>query len=270
MRKLISLVVLLFFAQIVHAQELFVLTEPASNMPAKSLGIRTMHSMMNELDGSGINYHLMPELMYGINNKLMIHAQGFISTRNSKLITEGGSLYAKYRFLSNDDVHSHFRMASYLRLSKNNSDIHQEELETMGHNSGYELGLIATQLIHKVAISASVSYEKASNNTAVNKIPTGYSNSAVNYTLSFGKLLLPKEYKSYDQTNFNLMIELLGQRLNNGKSYLDFAPAAQFIIKSQARVDFGYRYQLYTNMLRTAPNGFIVKLEYTFFNAFKK
>lgn len=260
---------LFFFNTTLQAQELFVLTEPASNMAAKSLGFRAMNSFMNELDGSGINYHLMPEIMWGISNKWMLHAQSFLSNRNNRLVSEGGSLYAKYRFLSNDDIHSHFRMATYGRFSLNNSDIHQEEIETMGHNSGYELGLIATQLIHKVAISASVSYEKAMDNGSTYKFPTTQSNSAINYSLSVGKLMLPKEYKSYNQTNLNLMVEFLGQSLSNGKSFLDIAPSLQFIIKSQARVDLGYRYQLYNNMIRTAPNGFILKLEYTLFSVFK-
>ena len=82
--------------------------------------------------------------------------------------------------------------------------------------------------------------------------------------------MLPKIYTSYKQTNVNLMLEFLGQRLNeNKKSYLDIAPSIQFIINSQARVDFGYRKQLYSTMERTAPNGMVLKFEYTFFNAFK-
>jgi hypothetical protein len=44
-----------------------------------------------------------------------------------------------------------------------NSDIHQEQIEIMGHNSGFETGLVATKLIKKVAISSSVSFERAYN-----------------------------------------------------------------------------------------------------------
>ncbi len=252
------------------AQELFVFTEPASNMPSKSFGIRDMNSVMFEKDGK-INYHNMPELMWGINKKWMVHLQGFISNREEGgLKTEGGSLYAKYRFLSKDDIQSHFRMAAYGRYSLNRADIHQQELETMGHNTGYELGIIATQLLHKVAISGSVSYERALDNMPDYKFPATESNSAINYTLSVGKLILPKTYTNFGQTNLNFMVEMLGQRLNsNGKSYLDIAPSVQFIFNSQARVDFGYRQQLYSTLLRTAPNGFVLKLEYTFFNVFK-
>jgi hypothetical protein len=83
--------------------------------------------------------------------------------------------------------------------------------------------------------------------------------------------MLPKEYTNYKQANVNLMLEMLGQTLGgNGKSYLDVAPALQFIFNSQARIDVGYRHQLYSSMYRTGPNGFLVRFEYLFFNAFKK
>ena len=63
------------------------------------------------------------------------------------------------------------------------------------------------------------------------------------------------------------MFEVLGQTLNqNGKSFLDIAPSLQFIILSQARIDLAYRQQLYSSMLRTAPNGIYLKMEYIFFN----
>lgn len=253
-----------------RSQELFVFTEPASNMAAKSLGIRSMNAFMFAKDGR-LNYHNMPELMWGINKKWMVHAQGFISNRQEGgLETEGGGLYVKYRFLSKDDLQSHFRMAAFGRYSLNNADIHQQEIETMGHNTGYELGLIATQLLHKVAISSSVSYERALDNEPNYKFPEAESNSAINYTLSAGKLMLPKKYTSFNQTNVNLMVELLGQRLNgNGLSYLDVAPSIQFIIRSQARIDIAWRKQLYSTMNRTAANGIVVKLEYNLFNVFK-
>lgn len=260
----------LFIHSYIFSQELFVFTEPASNMPAKSLGFRDMNALFFERDGK-LNYHNMPELMWGINKKWMVHAQGFISNRqDGGFETEGGSLYAKYRFFSEDGIQSHFRMALYGRYSMNRADIHQQELETMGHNTGYEAGFIATKLLHKVALSTSLSYERALDNNPNYKFPTTESNSALNYTFSVGKLMLPKVYTSYKQTNVNLMLEFLGQRLNeNKKSYLDIAPSIQFIINSQARVDFGYRKQLYSTMERTAPNGMVLKFEYTFFNAFK-
>ena len=268
--KKILLTALLFIKLTTYSQELFVLTEPASNMPAKSIGVRNMNALMFETDGK-LNYHNMPEIMWGINKKWMIHAQGFISNRqDGGFETEGGSLYAKYRFFSKDDLKSHFRMALYGRYSLNKADIHQQELETMGHNTGYEAGFIATQLLHKVALSSSMSYERALDNKPNYQFPITESNSAMNYTLSAGKLMLPKVYTSYKQVNVNLMLELIGQRLNdNKKSFLDIAPSVQFIINSQARIDIGYRKQLYSSMERTAPNGLVLKFEYLLFNVFR-
>ncbi len=269
MKKLIIFLIVLVVFSEAYTQELFLFAEPASNMATNNLGIRLAASAMNKKDVSGINFHLMPELMYGINNKFMLHTTAFLSNRSSSLITEGGSIYLKYKFLNKDEVQRHFRMAAYGRYSFNNSDIHQEEINLYGHNTGYEAGIVATQLLHKVAISSSVSYSKAFDNSSNNKFPSTQSNDATNYTISIGKLMLPKKYKDYAQPNLNLMCEFLGQILTpNGKSFLDIAPSAQLIIKSKMRVDIGYRQELYSNMLRTAPNGFLLRLEYNFFNTF--
>jgi hypothetical protein len=269
MKKLVMLICMCASLQ-ANAQELFVMTEPASNMPTGAIGVRAMNSFMFEADGK-LNYHIMPEIMWGINAKWMVHLQSYFSSRaNGNLKGEGGSVYAKYRLYSIDDVHKHFRLAAYARYSLNNADIHQEEIETMGHNTGYETGLVATKLVNKVAISASFSFEKAQNNLSNNKFPIVQSNNATNYTLSIGKLVYPKTYTSLKQTNINVMCEFLGQTLNrNGKSNLDIVPSLQFIIRSQARIDIGWRKQLYSTMNRTAPNGFLIKLEYTFFNVKK-
>ena len=268
--KKIFLIVFLFSTLQIYAQELFVMTEPASNMPTGAIGVRAMNSFMYEKDGT-LNYHIMPELMWGASRKWMFHLQSFASNRaTGGLFVEGASFYAKYRLYSTDDLHKHFRIAAYTRFSKNRADIHQEEIETMGHNTGYEFGAVATQLVHKVALSTTVSFEKALDNMPNYKFPAVQSNNATNYTFSIGKLVYPKKYTSLQQTNINVMCEFLGQHLNaNGKSYLDAVPSLQFIIKSQARIDIAYRKQLYSTMTRTAANGFMIKLEYTFFNVTK-
>ncbi len=266
MKQLIFLFIFAVFNQS-KAQELFVITEPASNMPTGSVGVRLANSLMKNTAFSGYNYHLMPEIMWGANKNLMIHSAVFLSNRNKGLIAEGGSFYIKYRFFSVDDFHTHFRLAGFGRYSFNNSDIHQDEINLMGHNSGFQTGIVATQLIHKVAVSSSLSYVNAFDNGVSNPFPDGQINSAFNYTFSIGKLFYPKKYTDLKQTNINAMVEFQGQKLNgNNKSFLDIAPSIQLIINSQARIDFAYIQQLYSNMQRTAPTGFYVKLEYNFFN----
>ena len=263
--------ILLFFVVItcqnVFSQELFVITDPASNVPANSLGVNVMQSLFKEEMKSGYNYHFMPEVSYGLNKNIMFRASAFVSNRNNNLVTEGGSFYTKYRFYSADDLNSHFRLAAYGRYSFNNADIHQEQIEILGHNSGFETGIIATKLIKKVAISSSVSFEKALDNKPNYPFPDNIGDNATNYSLSFGKLMYPKKYTNYKQTNINLMVEFVGQTINeNGKSYLDVMPAVQFIFNSQARLDFAYRQELISSMVRSAPNGFYFNLYYTFFD----
>jgi hypothetical protein len=269
MRKIFLLLIILGF-QKSFSQELFVVTDPASNVPANSLAINAMQLLFKEKFEQGYNYHIMPEVTYGLNKSLMFRATAFVSNRNTSLVTEGGSIFTKYRFFSSDDLNSHFRLAAFGRYSFNNSDIHQEQIEIMGHNSGFETGIVATKLIKKVAISSSVSFEKAFDNTSKNPFPNTLGDNATNYTLSFGKLMYPKKYTSYKQTNINLMVEFVGQTINeNGKSYLDVVPSIQFIINSQARIDLAYRQELVSSMLRTAPNGVYFNLYYTFFNVTK-
>lgn len=267
MKKYLFIVALLATFQS-YAQELFVYTEPASNMPAKTIGLRVSQNFFKDQYTGVTNYHLLPEVMFGINKNLMVHAEGFFSNRDKSLSYEGFAVYGKYRLYSKDDVHTHFRLAAFGRISTNNSEIHQEEVDINIHNSGYQFGAIATQLLHKVALSSSVSFVNAIDNGSTNKYPLNQSDKAINYTFSLGKLLLPKVYTNYNQTNLNVMVELLGQKLvGNSKSYLDIAPSLQLIIHSQTRIDFGYRQQIYSNEFRTAPNGFMIRIEHLLFNA---
>jgi hypothetical protein len=100
----------------------------------------------------------------------------------------------------------------------------------------------------------------------------------LNYTLSAGYLVLPVEYKSYDQLNFNVYMEILAQQgldkrayLTNEKVYyIDMAPAVQFIFNSNSKLNIGYRHQIKGVGERSMKNSFLVSFEHTFFNALKK
>ncbi len=128
--------------------------------------------------------------------------------------------------------------------------------------------MTATQLLHKTAISSTISFQKALNNFG-NKIPTNYSTQTVDFTLSLGQLVLPKTYKNFNQTNVNVMVEMLAQtHPANGNTFLDIAPVLQFIFKSRARLY--YRRQLYSSIYRTQANGIVVNFQYAFFNLGKK
>jgi hypothetical protein len=250
-----------------RAQELFNYTEPASNMPARSIGIRLTNNILDEQHLKQTTYQLLPELMWGVNNRLMLHFEGIASNSGNPFTLVGTSLYAKYRLFSRDKVHQHFRMAAFSRISYNKSHIHYQEIETNGMNTGFEFGGIATQLLHKQAFSTMLSYEQITDNGNGNEIHSGNARNALNYTLSAGRLVLPKKYTSYQQTNFNLMIEILGQvQPQQGLHYIDIAPSMQFIIRSQTRIDIGYRKQLTGTISRMATNSLMLRVEHLLFN----
>jgi hypothetical protein len=281
-----------------HAQELYVFTEPASNMAAKSIGVRLLYKQfkMNH-DNKYSAYRLEPEIMFGISKNLMVHLNAFASNMfQSNLKIEGASLYAKYRFFSKDDIHSHFRLAAFGKIAVINNPtvlthtdkhilsdgnggviIHDiinnsvnYEIDIDGTNSGIATGIIATKLINKLAVSGSVGYLYRLNNIH-NKKEVIVPWRAVNYSLSAGYLLFPREYTSYKQTNINLYTEFLGANTWDNKQYfVDIAPAIQFIVNSIARFDIGYRTQLGGNTQRMSNSSFLVRVEYNFLNAFSK
>ena len=252
------------------SQELYVYTEPASNMAARSIGIRLGNNFMRVAGTQQYKYMAAPEIMFGVSRSVMIHGEAFISNRNEGNKFNGGSVYFKYRFYSEDDVHSYFRMAAYMRGSLNNTPIHQPAIDLLGMNSGVETGFIATKLTNRVALSAGVSHLYAADNSNGNKFHyAGNNRHAIGYTLAAGRLMLPMEYTSYDQSNVNVMLEMLGQtNFATGNSFIDLAPSVQFIIKSRMRVDLGYRFAMVKDLQRTSEDGALLRLEYNIFNAF--
>ena len=258
------------------SQELYPFAEPASNNPAKSISAKTTAILHSDIHSSRILQRYMPEVAVGLSKKWMVKAgANFSNMHQQSMIWEGGRLYAKYRFLSNDDVHKHFRMAVFgtAAYSRNHLD-HNEINLMMGEQSGVQAGLIATQLWHKFALSGTVAWNEVLDETRNDKRLNGiYAYQAINYSLSAGYLLLPFEYKDYDQTNLNLYVELLGGRNINfpGETYyVDLAPSIQAIFNSAAKLNVGYRFQLGSDIYRITKNSFMVSFEYLFLNALKR
>ncbi len=258
-----------------QAQELYVFSEPASNMPAHSISVKlTDHFVINGGIYNRFSHRIMPQVMFGISKKLMVHVGGTISNMHTPgMRYESVNFYAKYRFLSNDDIHTHFRMAVFADASATKAPFHYDEITLMGDKSGVEAGIIATQLWNKFALSAAVSHTQVldkSRNDKVIYVPERIYQS-INYSLSGGLLVLPKEYTDYKQTNLNIYAELLGEKSLDAKKYcLDLAPAAQLIFNSNAKLNIGYRFQLAGNMSRMSTNSWQVSFERTFLNGLKR
>jgi len=269
---------MLFFSFGVSAQELYVSTEPASNMATGSIGLRLNTKFFKMRHDGKYTYRLDPEIMIGASKKLMMHINVYGSDMYQPgFRVEGASLYGKYRFLSLDDVHSHFRMAAFGKISMISNPAvlqadgkyyHSDEIDIDGNNSGFSAGVVTTQLSHKMAFSSSASFVNRMVNLNGVKDP-GQSTNAINYTLSGGYLFLPRVYSNYRQTNFNLYFELIGSSALDKKAYyIDAAPAIQFIFNSIARLDISYRAQIAGNMQRLSENYFLLRLEYNLLNIF--
>jgi hypothetical protein len=264
MKKILITIILVLTTYALSAQELYVNTEPASNMATHSIGIR--------LENQGFfkpqyKNRTTLEVMYGVNKNLMVHGSAYLSNfyqQNQRL--EGGSAYAKYRFLSIDTVQRHFRGAVFIKASTISNMIMNQEISLEGDNSGLQSGVIFTQLLHKLALSGSASYLRAFNNRGDYTMNQLQARNSIAYSLSAGYLLLPKTYENYNQVNVNLYAELLG-KTNPGyaQSYLDIAPAVQFIFNSVFRVDLSYRTPLYNKMMRNSGNMYLVRMEYNIF-----
>lgn len=249
------------------SQELYVNTEPASNMATHSIGIR--------LENQGYfnpecKNRTSLEVMFGASKDIMIHGTLYASDYyHADQHFEGGSVYAKYRFLSIDSVQSHFRGAFFVKASAINNPLPNQEIGLEGDNTGFQTGVVFTKLMHKLALSASVSYLHAFDNFGGFDMPSINARDAAGYTLSAGYLLFPKKYENYDQVNVNIYGELLGKANPGfGQSYLDVAPAVQLIFNSLFRIDFSYRTPIYNSMIRTSQNVYLVRLEYNLFNVF--
>ena len=257
------------------SQELYVFSESASNMPAKSVGTKlTAHFISYDKIYDRSAQRLMPEIMVGLHKNLMIHAGGTFSNMNTGHFNgESFYIYAKYRFLSFDGVHKHFRMAVFANASHTNSPFHYDESELMGDKSGIQFGLIATQLLNKLALSMTVGNIQLLDSSRHNHIvyipKRNYQ--AMDYSLSAGYLLFPKEYTDYRQLNVNLYLELLAQQaIDLNKYYVDLAPALQFIFNSNAKLNVGYRFQLHGDMQRMSKDSWLISFERNFLNALPK
>lgn len=248
-RFLIALSLVSFSLCHITAQELYVNSEPASNMPAQLWSLRQTNMLMRMHESTWLRNEL--QLRYGINKRLMAEAAVFSSNAwHSGYGFDNLNLYTKYRFITVDGTHKHFRMATFGTLALGKNKRHTFEKNIAGDNTGWNAGIIATQLLHKLAISTTATFLKPKQTDAIPTLWMGQYNIAVGY------LIFPKTYSDYKQTNINLYAEMLMQQIKTKPSQyftIDIAPAIQFIINSKIRCDLSYKYR----MLDTAPDSHV-------------
>lgn len=281
------------------SQELFPLNEPASNVPKGVLGLRMMGETFKEV--SQFRNQFSFRAMYGLLPRLSVSATIGISNHHDKNFpanlvshshngsqtiyttgdfqrglaypyqSNGIYLFAKYRFVTRDGTHTHFRMAAYAEGTYVQQAHDESEPNLMGDTKGYGAGLITTCLKNHFAVSLTSgfiipgAYDGLSPDVNGGPmIPTKIDyGRALTYNLSMGYLLFPQVYKNYDQLNVNVYLELLGKAfeaaavtqygnvrvpintplLDKG-NYMDIAPGVQCIFKSNLRVDLSVKFPM--------------------------
>jgi hypothetical protein len=259
------------FWQLTGGQELYVFSEPASNMPSNSVSAKLTYRTPVSKYNNDYKQRITPELMFGVNKKWMLHLAGsFSDFYTSQLRWESVKAYAKYRFYSNDDIHRHFRMAAFAEGSWSRSPFYYGDINLDGDNSGVQAGVIATQLLDKLALSGTASLLKVFADRAVHVQQLDHSVNAFYYSLSAGYLLFPLNYSDYKQTNLNIYCEAIGMKgLDKGDYMFDLAPALQLIFNSNFKINLGARLQVTGNMARIGEKNYYVSMERTFLGALK-
>jgi len=256
------------------SQELFIHSEPASTLPARSLGVKVSAAIVPYdvvFDRPAQRYS--GEFMIGVSKNFSMKLDAaFANMHTSSLEKESFSFYGKYRFLSKDDVHRHFRMAAFLEACYSYAPFHNEEVE-LGDKTGISTGIIGTKLLNKFALSVSASLTQLLDTSRFNEtvyVPTRIYQ-ALNYSFSTGCLLFPQEYRDFNQLNVNVYIEFLAQQtLTQHKYYIDCAPGLQFIIKSNLKLNIGYRIELTGDMSRLSRYQWLFGFEKNFLNVWKR
>lgn len=248
-----SISILLLFAVTGFGQELYILNEPASNVPKGVMGVRIFSQHFKEINTtrslaafrimygltprltvmatvSGSNHHnrqLPPDLITHTHsgNQTNYYTQNIKRGVSYPFLINGVSLFAKYRFISIDRKNAHLRLAAYGDWSNLNTAHDEAEPNLLDDTSGFGGGLIVTWLKNRFASSFTTGFiqpksysEMQPDFTGGPDLPTNiqYGN-AIRYNLSLGYRLSPKHYSDYNQPNWNIYVEFLGKQYDEAK-----------------------------------------------------
>ena len=269
-----------FISSLSSAQELYINAEPASLIPKGTKVVRLNHHSIfldgtNIMGGIGNAIIMSPSISYGLSKKIMVSGSFQFSNKPYEQDMmpnfgfSGFKLSSKQRILTTDKQKYHTRLSSFIKYSYHDNKFMKDNLDIEIQDTGFEFGIIGTQLINKLAISVTSAVTRISN------IDEKYTNGStvkwqsinlntIQNSISAGYLLFPRKYKSYKQTNFNLYLEYLTNTILT-KDYPDrynkfsstLAPGIQFIIMSRSRLDFSYKIRS-----GAMPDEFVVKLTY--------
>jgi hypothetical protein len=258
-----------------YAQELFINTEPASNMPRYSYGFRLSSESFDK--GSVLYTRTDFAAMYEFTADFMAHVLVHASNYYGNYGYNNFELYGQYRLYIDDGFKSHFRISAYTEGAVGPPRNTYAEIMLDGGSSGLNSGLIFTLLQNKFALSSTlgvitlVPEVNAAPGITFQKV-TNY-----DYSLSAGYLLYPAQYRSYKDLNLNLYVELLGKYITYNKAeagvvtgkhgtVLDLAVGPQIIINSISRFDLAIRSRLISGVEGFPKPSILLRYEQMFYH----
>ena len=244
---------LALIASLAFGQELFILNEPASNVPKGVIGVRVFFQHFKEMNTTRSLAAF--RLMYGMTSRLSVYAtvsgsnhhdrklpsdlithdhvgnQTYYYTHNIErgvqypFLVNGISLFAKYRFVSVDRKNEHLRVAVYGEWSKLNTAHDEAEPNLLDDTSGLGGGVIITWLKSRFAGSLTTGFihpesytESQTDFTGGPDLPTRIQyGDAWRYNISFGYRIWPNQYENYDQPNWNIYLEFQGKQYDEAE-----------------------------------------------------
>ena len=289
---------LIFFSVSLYSQELYIVTHPAANLSKNRLEIRNIVTSYENFS----YYHSAFAINYGLLGNLTLYNDVYYSLDQDYKFIGNYEFAARYRIKDIDKKNYHIRTAfqSGVIVPVNAEPIVNGAVEYEIHpghkvkfynfvnditipsidfhttdNFTIRNDLIVTNLVDKFAVTGEMGYNI---NIPQNDFKFG---NYFDWSLSFGLLVLPKVYKSYNDVNVNLYLEnkayyfyknqFLGEDINNSGGFrLDSYLGIQSIFFSSLMLEMSYKIPVHSNeysetYIGARSNALVMSIRYLFF-----
>lgn len=265
-----------------YTQELFLTSEAASN-EAKN---RKVILLNTDFTSTGQSYTPTFGLMYGISGKLTFMGKAFYSRNANEQFLGDIDLGSNYRFVSQDKRNFHYRISLMTHIR-----IPTEQAQSVNENSVlYDKDFSSSTIIGEYRTDNWVPYISFASTILENKFAA---NLQLNYAytipkgdykfgnyfmsgLAFGYLILPQEYKDYQDINLNFYFEpkayyfshnkIAGSELiNSGGWEGQISTGIQFIFNSTTLIEIGYTKTFAEKNISIEKDVFFTSMKYLFF-----
>ncbi|HMS63762.1 MAG TPA: hypothetical protein PKD83_00755 [Ignavibacteria bacterium] len=297
-KKLYLSALFLLFFNIAYSQELYIVSHPAASLSKNRIEFRNIVMGYENFQ----YYHNSFELNYGILGNLTLYNSVFYTLDKGYEFLGNYEGSVRYRFHDIDKKNYHVRMAaqSAVVVPVNSNPVVGDKVEYELHpghkvsfynfqnditvpsvdfhttdNFIFKNDLIITNLIQKFSITGEMGY-----NINIPKNDFKFGN-YIDWSLAMGYLLLPREYKNFNDVNVNLYSEskayyfekneFLGTDVTNSGGFrLDTYLGIQAIFFSSLMTELSYKIPLYSNeyvetQIGKRSTALLISIRYLFF-----